>query len=140
MQSDKKQKEKLQEAMIKEERVTQQSSMANQNGQKDSALIIDFKSSLDGRRYLGGEHYVDFVLQSEICLPGQKVEAVMKQALQPDHANLKIDSNARALVQVAVTEFICFITSDIIEELSKEKRVAIKEQDIIESVDKMGYE
>ena len=40
---------------------------------------------------------------------------------------------------MAVTEFICFITSDIIEEISKEKRVAIKEQDIIESLDKMGF-
>ena len=38
-----------------------------------------------------------------------------------------------------VTEFICFITGDIIEEISKEKRVAIKEQDIIESLDKMGF-
>ena len=52
----------------------------------------------------------------------------------------KIDPEARALVQVAVTEFICFITSDVIEEISKEKRVAIKEQDIIESLDKMGFE
>ena len=43
------------------------------------------------------------------------------------------------MVQVAVTEFICFITSDIMEEISKEKRVAIKEQDIIESLDKMGF-
>ena len=39
-----------------------------------------------------------------------------------------------------MTEFICFITSDIIEEISKERRVAIKEQDIIESLDKMGFE
>ena len=52
---------------------------------------------------------------------------------------MKIDSEARSLVQVAVTEFICFITSDIIEEISKEGRVAIKEQDIIESLDKMGF-
>ena len=62
---------------VKEERVTdlrQQSSLPG----IDSALIIDFRSSVDGHRYLGGEHYVDFVLQSEICLPGQKVEAVMR--------------------------------------------------------------
>ena len=31
------------------------------------------------------------------------------------------------------------ITGDIIEEISKEKRVAIKEQDVIESLDKMGF-
>ncbi len=43
------------------------------------------------------------------------------------------------MMQVFVTEFICFITGDIIEEISKEKRVAIKEQDIIESLDKMGF-
>ena len=43
------------------------------------------------------------------------------------------------MVQVAVTEFICFITSDIIDEIQKERRVAIKEQDIIESLDKMGF-
>ena len=63
----------------------------------------------------------------------------MKRALARDVSTLSIDAEARALVQVAVTEFICFITSDIIEEISKERRVAIKEQDIIESLDKMGY-
>jgi len=62
--------------LVKEERITD-SLLVN----KDSALIIDFRSDVDGHRYLGGEHYVDFVLQSEICLPAQKVEAVMRQSL-----------------------------------------------------------
>lgn len=72
-------------------------------------------------------------------MPSQKVEAVMRQALAPNHSDLKIDREARALMQVAVTEFICFITSDVIDEISSEKRVAIKEQDLIESIEKMGF-
>ena len=60
----------------------------------------------------------------------------MRQALIPKGRNscedeqllvTKIDSEARGMMQVFVTEFICFITGDIIEEISKEKRVAIKE-------------
>ena len=39
----------------------------------------------------------------------------------------QIDVEARKLVQVGVTEFICFITSDMIEEITKQNRVAIKE-------------
>ena len=31
--------------------------------------------------------------------------------------SIKIDDEARKIVQVAITEFICFITSDIIDEL-----------------------
>ena len=46
----------------------------------DDALIIDFKSE-NGNRYLGGPHYVDFVLQSELCLPAPKIEAIMLQCL-----------------------------------------------------------
>ena len=69
--------------MVKEERITD-SLLAS----KDSALIIDFRSDVDGHRYLGGEHYVDFVVQSEICLPAQKVEAVMRQSLSHKAARI----------------------------------------------------
>ena len=51
----------------------------------------------------------------------------------------QIDVEARKLVQVAVTEFICFITSDMIDEITKQNRVAIKEQDILESLENMGF-
>ena len=47
---------------------------------ESEAVIIDFKSE-NGQRYLGGEHYVDFVLSSELCLPAQKIEAIMWQTL-----------------------------------------------------------
>ena len=134
----------------------------------EEVVSIDFKSE-NGQRYLGGEHYVDFVLSSELCLPAQKIEAVMWQSLsdKPPHVgksvqlsrrrkasimkqNLikiedtaapvtQIDVEARKLVQVAVTEFICFITSDMIDEITKQNRVAIKEQDIIESLENMGF-
>ena len=59
------------------------------------------------------------MLQSEICLPAPKIESVMHKALvsQP-YGVTSIDTEARGMVQVAVTEFICFITSDIIEEIS----------------------
>ena len=114
----------------------------------EEALIIDFKSE-NGQRYLGGEHYVEFVLSSELCLPAQKIEAVMWQSLSDKPPTVgksvqlsrrrkasivkqnlikiedqsapvtQIDVEARKLVQVAVTEFICFITSDMIDEITK---------------------
>ena len=38
-----------------------------------------------------------------------------------------------------VTEFVCFVTSDMIEEVSKERRVSLKGQDLIESLNKLGF-
>ena len=43
-------------------------------------------------------------------------------------------------MNVALTEFICFITSDIISEVRDQQRVAIKDQDIIESMNKLGFD
>jgi hypothetical protein len=42
-------------------------------------------------------------------------------------------------MQVAATEFICFVTSDIIEEVHDQQRVAIKDQDLLESMNKLGF-
>jgi len=43
-------------------------------------------------------------------------------------------------MQVAATEFICFFTSDTIEEVHEQQRVAIKDQDIVETMSKLGFD
>lgn len=55
-------------------------------------------------------------------------------------SQIKIDNGAVELIQVALTEFICFITSDIIEDVRDQQRVAIKDQDILESMKKLGFD
>ncbi|KEJ82815.1 hypothetical protein OXYTRIMIC_027 [Oxytricha trifallax] len=44
------------------------------------------------------------------------------------------------IMQQMVTEFICFVTHDMTEELAKERRVAIKGSDLIESLQKIGFQ
>ncbi|KEJ83146.1 hypothetical protein OXYTRIMIC_538 [Oxytricha trifallax] len=44
------------------------------------------------------------------------------------------------LMQQMLTEFICFVTHDMTEEISKERRVAIKGTDLIESLQKLGFQ
>ena len=74
------------------------------------------------------------VLSSELCISGQKVESVMRQCLNcvfdkkqmlrkrgrqelsmTDFSDMEIDPDALELMQVAATEFICFVTSDAID-------------------------
>ena len=44
------------------------------------------------------------------------------------------------MVQVAATEFICLITSDAIEGVKSGNRVAIKQQDVMESLENFGFD
>ena len=62
----------------------------------EEVVSIDFKSE-NGQRYLGGEHYVDFVLSCELCLPAQKIEAVMWQSLsdKPAHVGKSVQLSRR---------------------------------------------
>lgn len=43
------------------------------------------------------------------------------------------------MVQVAATEFICFVTSDSIDSVLAEGRVAVREQDLMDSVERLGF-
>lgn len=53
---------------------------------------------------------------------------------------MDISDGALEFVQVAATEFICFVTSDAIENVKQGSRVAIKEQDVLESLENLGFE
>ena len=52
---------------------------------------------------------------------------------------MDIEPDAVELVQVACTEFICFVTSEAVESVQKQGRVAIKETDIQESLERLGF-
>ena len=56
-----------------------------------------------------------------------------------DFSYIEITDEARELMQVVATEFICFITSDAIDNVLTTGRVAIKEQDILESLENLGF-
>ena len=73
---------------------TEKNSSSKNKGEE--VVSIDFKSE-NGQRYLGGEHYVDFVLSSELCLPAQKIEAVMWQSLsdKPPHVGKSVQLSRR---------------------------------------------
>lgn len=73
-------------------------------------------------------------------LPEVKKEYSAPISLKQIESQIKITNGARELVNVALTEFICFITSDIIFEVRDQQRVAIKDQDIIESMSKLGFD
>ncbi|TNV75578.1 hypothetical protein FGO68_gene4753 [Halteria grandinella] len=52
---------------------------------------------------------------------------------------MKFDREVVELMQEIVTEFVCFVTSDVAEEVKVEKRVSLKGQDLIESLNKLGF-
>jgi histone H3/H4 len=52
---------------------------------------------------------------------------------------MEVSDEARELMQVASTEFICFVTSDAIDNVLQMGRVSIKEQDVIESLENLGF-
>ena len=102
--------------------------------------------------------FSDLVLKSDLCMPAQKVESVMRQCLNgvfnkkallrkrtkseqlfADYSDMQVSEECLALVQVAATEFVCFVTSDAIESVQQAGRVAIKEQDVIESLENLGF-
>ena len=51
----------------------------------------------------------------------------------------RIDKEVVELMQEMVTEFVCFVTSDMAEEVNRDRRVSLKGQDLIESLHKLGF-
>ena len=43
-------------------------------------------------------------------------------------------------MQEMVTEFVCFVTSDMAEDVTRDHRVALKGQDLVESLNKLGFQ
>ncbi len=91
----------------------------------------------------------------DYLIPYQKVEKLMKLALldhpsnhphnhpfdHPSHKrDLKLDRPCVEAMQELVTEFICFVTADMTETVHREKRVALKGQDLLESLTSLGFE
>ena len=79
--------------------------------------------------------------RNELCLPIYGVETVMKEAM-PDHHPLiapKIPKDVKELMQLLTTEFISFVTSDVIDDVGENSRMTIKGCDILNSLDKLGF-
>ena len=51
----------------------------------------------------------------------------------------RLDKEVVELMQEMVTEFVCFVTADMAEEVTKDRRVALKGQDLVESLNKLGF-
>lgn len=76
----------------------------------------------------------------EYMLPFQKVEKLMKAALvSGKKGDGRVDKQAVEIMQEYVTEFICFVTADMCEQVAREKRVALKGQDLVESLNNLGF-
>ena len=61
---------------------------------------------------------------------------VAKKSQSP---TITIDREAVELMQELVTEFVCFVTSDMAEDVAKDRRVALKGHDLVESLNKLGF-
>ena len=107
----------------------------------------------------------DQAKRADFLLPYHKVESLMRQALSGVHSSsnqsknknedsfiedddeeeksqspsITIDREAVELMQELVTEFVCFVTSDMAEDVAKDRRVALKGQDLVESLNKLGF-
>ena len=111
-----------------------------------------------------GGSVADQAKRADFLLPYHKVESLMRQALTgvPSSAaqvksknedsfieddeeeksqspTITIDREAVELMQELVTEFVCFVTSDMAEDVAKDRRVALKGQDLVESLNKLGF-
>ena len=51
----------------------------------------------------------------------------------------RLDKEVVELMQEMVTEFVCFVTSDMAEDVTRDRRVALKGQDLVESLNKLGF-
>ena len=51
----------------------------------------------------------------------------------------RLDKEVVELMQEIVTEFVCFITADMAEDVTRDRRVALKGQDLVESLNKLGF-
>ena len=111
-----------------------------------------------------GGSVADQAKRADFLLPYHKVESLMRQALtgmpsstaqvksknedsfieddeeeKSQSPTITIDREAVELMQELVTEFVCFITSDMAEDVAKDRRVALKGQDLVESLNKLGF-
>ena len=100
---------------------------------------------------IGGGSVADQAKRADFLLPYHKVESLMRHALTgvPSSAaqvksknedsfieddeeeksqspTITIDREAVELMQELVTEFVCFVTSDMAEDVAKDRRVALK--------------
>ena len=51
----------------------------------------------------------------------------------------RLDKEVVELMQEMVTEFVCFVTSDMAEDVTRDRRVALKGQDLVESLNKLRF-
>ena len=71
-------------------------------------------------------------------LPIANVARIMKMALPEQHG--KIARDAKECVQEAVSEFVCFITSEASERCISEKRKTISSDDILVAMQTLGFD
>ncbi|XP_019198523.1 PREDICTED: nuclear transcription factor Y subunit B-8-like [Ipomoea nil] len=77
------------------------------------------------------------VREHERSLPVANVSRIMKKALPP---NAKISLEAKDFVQECATEFISFITNEASERGQIEKRKTLTGDDVLNSLDTLGFE
>ncbi|GAB4845946.1 hypothetical protein Ancab_024952 [Ancistrocladus abbreviatus] len=70
-------------------------------------------------------------------LPMANVTRIMRRALHP---NAKIADDAKDTIQECVSEFIGYITTDVKDRCQNEQRKTITAEDVIWSMDKLGFE
>lgn len=81
--------------------------------------------------------HIDFAALRVGELPKNWIASVMQSVLPP---NAYIENESKEAMQQCVSEFITFITAEVVDTCRKEKRVTIHAEDIIKALDDLGFE
>jgi nuclear transcription Y subunit beta len=72
-----------------------------------------------------------------VGIPLANIDRLMRKALP---AQAKVASNAKDTMQICISEFISFITSEASERVTEDKRKMITGDDIIKAMETLGFE
>ena len=74
--------------------------------------------------------------QYRIFMPYRNIDHIMRSVLPRD---FKVQQETKELMQVILTEFVLFITTDAIERVKENNRVAVQGGDVLEALEALGY-
>uniref|UniRef100_A0A914PEE9 Transcription factor CBF/NF-Y/archaeal histone domain-containing protein n=1 Tax=Panagrolaimus davidi TaxID=227884 RepID=A0A914PEE9_9BILA len=77
------------------------------------------------------------ILEQERFMPIANISRIMKRVL-PEHA--KLSKESKECIQECITEFFLFITSEAAEKCNNEKRKTITGEDLLASMETLGFD
>uniref|UniRef100_A0A914Y454 Transcription factor CBF/NF-Y/archaeal histone domain-containing protein n=1 Tax=Panagrolaimus superbus TaxID=310955 RepID=A0A914Y454_9BILA len=82
-------------------------------------------------------HHQQVILEQERFMPIANISRIMKRVL-PEHA--KLSKESKECIQECITEFFLFVTSEAAEKCNAEKRKTITGEDLLASMETLGFD